>query len=84
MMQIIITTEGINVNADMCLYAWLMAKLLFNIVVYNMSLCCAGCRNATMGKVLKDIFQAPYFRIFVVPDEETVEVCGALKVHSHI
>jgi len=33
-----------------------------------------------MGKALKEIFQTPYFRVVVVPDEETVELCGALKV----
>jgi len=33
-----------------------------------------------VGKVLKDVFQTPYFRVVVVPDEETVELCGALKV----
>jgi len=43
-------------------------------------LCCAGCRNKDLGKTLKEIFQTPYFRVVVVPDEETVELCGALKV----
>jgi glycerol-3-phosphate dehydrogenase (NAD+) len=38
-----------------------------------------GCRDIVLGRVLKDIFQTPYFRIVVVPDEETVELCGALK-----
>ena len=33
-----------------------------------------------IGKTLKELFQTPYFRISVVPDEETVELCGALKV----
>jgi len=40
----------------------------------------AGCRNKEMGKSLKELFQTPYFRVVVVPDEETVEMCGALKV----
>lgn len=39
-----------------------------------------GCKNAVMGLILKEIFQTSYFRIVVVPDEEAVEVCGALKV----
>jgi len=38
-----------------------------------------GCKDAAMGAVLKDVFQMPYFRINVVPDEQTVEACGALK-----
>jgi len=29
---------------------------------------------------LKELFQASYFRITVVPDGQTVELCGALKV----
>lgn len=33
-----------------------------------------------MGGTLKKLFQTPYFRITVVPDAETVELCGALKV----
>ena len=32
--------------------------------------------------MLKELFQTPYFRVVVVPDEETVELCGALKVCS--
>ena len=32
------------------------------------------------GPLLKDMFQASYFRIVVIEDETTVEVCGALKV----
>lgn len=38
-----------------------------------------GCKNTEMGKILKEMFQTPYFRIVVVKDEETVELCGALK-----
>ena len=39
-----------------------------------------GCKNAEIGQCLKEIMQTPYFRIVVVDDEETVELCGALKV----
>ena len=42
----------------------------------------AGCKDAGQGKYLKEIMQTPYFRIVVVDDEVTVELCGALKV-SH-
>ncbi|KAK6182604.1 hypothetical protein SNE40_010251 [Patella caerulea] len=38
-----------------------------------------GCKDKDMGPLLKDMFQADYFRIVVVEDETTVEVCGALK-----
>lgn len=39
-----------------------------------------GCKDPELGRVLKELFQTSYFRIVVVPDEETVELCGALKV----
>ncbi|XP_022084700.1 glycerol-3-phosphate dehydrogenase [NAD(+)], cytoplasmic-like [Acanthaster planci] len=38
-----------------------------------------GCRDPEVGKVLKRLFQADYFRIVVVEDATTVELCGALK-----
>lgn len=39
-----------------------------------------GCKDSKLGELLKELFQTPYFRIAVVDDEETVEMCGALKV----
>ena len=42
----------------------------------------SGCRDAEAGKMLKTLFQADYFRIVVVEDATTVELCGALKVIS--
>jgi len=45
---------------------------------------CTGCKNKDMGKVLKEIFQTPYFRVVIVSDEESVELCGALKVRHLI
>jgi len=38
-----------------------------------------GCKDVEKGRELKQLFQAPYFRIAVVEDETTVELCGALK-----
>jgi len=38
-----------------------------------------GARNAATGALLKKLFQSENFRISVVHDVETVEVCGALK-----
>ncbi|XP_060524604.1 glycerol-3-phosphate dehydrogenase [NAD(+)], cytoplasmic isoform X2 [Cylas formicarius] len=38
-----------------------------------------GCKDATVGPVLRDLIQTTYFRVVVVDDEDTVEVCGALK-----
>ena len=41
---------------------------------------CVGCSNKETGSLLKELFQASYFRMTVVPDGDTVELCGALKV----
>ncbi|PVD35851.1 hypothetical protein C0Q70_02820 [Pomacea canaliculata] len=38
-----------------------------------------GCKNPEVGSLLKTLFQTAYFRIVVVEDETTVEICGALK-----
>lgn len=38
-----------------------------------------GCRNEEAGKILQVLFNGPNFRVRVVPDRTTVEICGALK-----
>ncbi|XP_041371831.1 glycerol-3-phosphate dehydrogenase [NAD(+)], cytoplasmic-like isoform X2 [Gigantopelta aegis] len=38
-----------------------------------------GCKDAKLGQMLKELFEAEYFRVTVVDDRDTVEVCGALK-----
>jgi glycerol-3-phosphate dehydrogenase (NAD+) len=38
-----------------------------------------GCRDTKQGPLLRDIIQTDYFRVVVVDDEDTVEICGALK-----
>ncbi|XP_034279206.1 glycerol-3-phosphate dehydrogenase 1-like protein [Pantherophis guttatus] len=38
-----------------------------------------GSKNAKNGKILKELMQTPNFRITVVDDCDTVELCGALK-----
>lgn len=38
-----------------------------------------GCKDKVLGPVLRDLIQTNYFRVVVVDDTETVEVCGALK-----
>lgn len=39
-----------------------------------------GCKNKETGLLLKECFHTDYFRIVVVEDNQTVEICGALKV----
>ncbi|OXB72377.1 UNVERIFIED_CONTAM: hypothetical protein H355_001695 [Colinus virginianus] len=38
-----------------------------------------GCKNAQYGQILKELMQTPNFRVTVVQEADTVEICGALK-----
>ncbi|KAG8509180.1 Glycerol-3-phosphate dehydrogenase [NAD(+)], cytoplasmic [Galemys pyrenaicus] len=38
-----------------------------------------GCKNLAQGQLLKELMQTPNFRITVVQEVDTVEICGALK-----
>ncbi|KAG8432173.1 hypothetical protein GDO86_016712 [Hymenochirus boettgeri] len=38
-----------------------------------------GCKNPEHGQIFKQLMQTPNFRITVVEDSDTVEICGALK-----
>lgn len=38
-----------------------------------------GCQDLEAGKILQQLFQNDNFRVRVVPDRTTVEICGALK-----
>ncbi|KAM9380716.1 glycerol-3-phosphate dehydrogenase [NAD(+)], cytoplasmic-like [Phaethornis superciliosus] len=38
-----------------------------------------GCKNKKEGEIFKELMQTPNFRITVVLDCDTVEICGALK-----
>jgi len=52
------------------------------LLLNSASVCIAGCRDVVLGRILKKMFETPYFRCVVVPDADTVEICGALKVHQ--
>ncbi|KFV71209.1 Glycerol-3-phosphate dehydrogenase [NAD(+)], cytoplasmic, partial [Dryobates pubescens] len=39
-----------------------------------------GCKNLEHGQELKELMQTPNFRVTVVKEADTVEICGALKV----
>ncbi|NXU90576.1 GPDA dehydrogenase, partial [Xiphorhynchus elegans] len=38
-----------------------------------------GCKNMNHGQMLKELMQTPNFRVSVVQESHTVEICGALK-----
>jgi len=48
----------------------------------NSSVGHAGCSVEANGQLFKELLQTPDFRICVVNDPNTVEICGALKVSS--
>ena len=43
-----------------------------------------GCKNAEEGQILKQLFHRSFFRVTVVSDVTTVELCGALKVCERV
>lgn len=47
---------------------------------FTRSLCAAGVDDIHNGLMLKRMLQTQYFRLVVVEDAVTVEICGALKV----
>ncbi|KAL1132422.1 hypothetical protein AAG570_010377 [Ranatra chinensis] len=38
-----------------------------------------GCKDKRVAPILRDLIQTDYFRVVVVDDVDTVEICGALK-----
>jgi glycerol-3-phosphate dehydrogenase (NAD+) len=58
-----------------------IGKCVYNETLFFVSLTVLlGCKDKEMGPLFRDIIQTDYFRVVVVDDVETVEVCGALKV----
>ena len=51
------------------------------IMIFVTSL--VGIKDEKKGQMLKRLFQADFFRIVVCDDDDTVEVCGALKVRNN-
>lgn len=60
------------------IYDLVKGAMLFLLMC--MSCLIAGCKNIEHGQILKELMQTPNFRITVVQEADTVEICGALKV----
>lgn len=58
------------------------ANLASEIAMERASESTIGCEDPELGKLLKLIIEHPHFRITVIGDRETVEICGALKVSN--
>lgn len=43
----------------------------------------SGAKTLANGQIFKELLQTPNFRITVVEESDTVELCGALKVGKH-
>ncbi|KYN11928.1 Glycerol-3-phosphate dehydrogenase [NAD+], cytoplasmic [Trachymyrmex cornetzi] len=43
-----------------------------------------GCKDKRLAPVLRDLIQTPNFRVVVVEDCDTVEICGALKATGFV
>lgn len=63
-------------------YVLMGANLANEVADENFCETTIGCndKDLKVRSVLRDMMQAPYFRVVVVDDVNTVEVCGALKV----
>lgn len=47
---------------------------------YELTAFHTGAKNEANGFIFKELLQTPNFRITVVEESDTVELCGALKV----
>ncbi|AWO95873.1 Glycerol-3-phosphate dehydrogenase [Scophthalmus maximus] len=48
-------------------------------IIFNKMLFAIGAKNEANGRIFKELLQTPNFRITVVAESDTVELCGALK-----
>lgn len=64
-------------NLEMCVL--MGANLAPEVAAEKFCETTIGCRDPIMGKILKDLIQTDNFRVTVVDDVNTVELCGALK-----
>ncbi|CAJ0562557.1 unnamed protein product, partial [Mesorhabditis spiculigera] len=68
-------TDALNIPC----YALMGANLAPEVASDNFCEATIGCNDKKDGPILKKLFHTPNFRISVVDDGHTVELCGALK-----
>lgn len=61
----------------------MISSSFFFYLIYSLLFIQTGCRMEEHGPILKDLFHTDYFKINVVSDADTVELCGSLKVCSN-
>jgi len=66
-------------NLSIPCYVLMGANLANEVAEGNFCETTIGCKDPKMAPVLRNLMQASFFRVVVVDDEATVEVCGALK-----
>lgn len=64
-------------------YVLMGANLANEVANENFCETTIGCKDKNIAPKLRNMMQASYFRVVVVDDENTVEVCGALKVRYY-
>ncbi|XP_021930005.1 glycerol-3-phosphate dehydrogenase [NAD(+)], cytoplasmic isoform X1 [Zootermopsis nevadensis] len=69
----------INKNLKIEMSVLMGANLANEVALEKFCETTIGCKNKRIAPVLRDIIQTEYFRVVVVDDVDTVEVCGALK-----
>lgn len=68
-------------NLKIPCYVLMGANLANEVANENFCETTIGCKDKKVAPKLRNMMQASYFRVVVVDDENTVEVCGALKVN---
>ncbi|XP_072020808.1 glycerol-3-phosphate dehydrogenase [NAD(+)], cytoplasmic-like isoform X2 [Amphiura filiformis] len=73
-------SEVINLSLKIECHVLMGANLAPEVALEKFCETTIGCRGSKEhGRLLKDLFEAQYFRIVVVEDATAVELCGALK-----
>lgn len=68
----------LNTVSETCNYS-LKCNFFLNNIIKKISPV-SGCKCAKLAPLLKDLIETDNFKVSVVDDVDTVEICGALKV----